>query len=280
MRVSINIQTGNYNAERVCKAYAEGISAVGDKAILRTDKDADMNGYDAAVFWGYWQNCQRIVKVCERDKKPYVYVDLGYWRRERGYFKAAMNHRHPTKYLMSKSMPHDRWQALDMNIASWKRNGGKTVVVAGMSGKGAWSWGMEGGQYEKGVIDQLRQFSTRPIVYRPKPNWHQAVPIVGSDMDRLSPIATLLHRAHCVVTHHSNVGCDAVVAGVPVLTRHAAALHMGLPDTDLKRVENPCYPEGREQWAANLAYCQWTLEEMRYGVAWRHMKPLLGATMQ
>lgn len=273
MRVSINIIKSSFNSGRVCRAMAEGVNACGDATELRSDHDFRMKGFDAAVFWGYWEPCQLVEKSCREAGIPFVYVDLAYWGREAGYFKAAVNARHPTAYVMNKSLPADRWDALGVKIASWRRNhhSGAPIILAGMSGKGAWSWGFKGGEYEQNAVREIRKYSDRPIIYRPKPNWAQAQPIPGTTYDRQSPIGKLLNGAHCVVTHHSNVGSDAVVAGVPVLTRHGAAIHMGLPD-DLTRIESPGEPDGREQWAANMAYTQWTLKEMAAGKCWSHLK--------
>jgi hypothetical protein len=275
MRVSVNIIKTTFLSGRVCGAMAEGIEACGDKVDRRSDLEHRMKGYDAAVFWGYWEPCQLIERSCREAGIPFVYVDLAYWGREQNYYKAAVNARHPTTYLMLNPMPSDRWDALGVKIQPWRRSEGsvlRPIVVAGMSGKGAWSWGFQGGQYEKWAIGELRRFSERPIIYRPKPNWAQAKPITDTAFDRTSPVGSLLNTAHCVVTHHSNVGSDAIVAGVPVFTRHGAAIHMGLPDNDLSRIEAPAYPDGREQWAANMAYTQWTLAEMSAGKCWGHLK--------
>ena len=55
--------------------------------------------------------------------------------------------------------------------------------------------------------------------------------------------------------------------GVPVFAAGpCAASTMALPD--LTRIETPIYPDGRAAWAAALAGHQWTIDEMRAGLAW------------
>lgn len=273
MKVSVNIIKNSHNAERVCRAMAEGINRVGDITELRSDHDFRMKGFDAAVFWGYWEPCQLVEKSCREAGIPFVYVDLAYWGRDAGYFKATVNARHPTAYVMNKSLSPDRWNALGIKISPWQHNHGEApIILAGMSGKGAWSWKFQGGEYEQKMVKEIRRYTGRSIIYRPKPNWAQAKPIEGTTFDRQTNINRLLGGAHCVVTHHSNVGSDAIVAGVPVFTRHGAALHMGLSDSDLSKIEAPSYPDGREQWVANMAYTQWTLKEMAAGKCWAHLK--------
>jgi hypothetical protein len=275
MRVSVNILEQNPNAAKVTRPFAEGITAAGDTVIVRSERDSDMRGFDAAVFWGYVTSCQQIEAACRQKGIPFIYVDFGYWRREKGYYKAALNARHPTAYLMQRAMPADRWESLRMTIQPWRKKNGGPIILAGMSGKGAWSWNWKDSAYETAVVNDLKDLTKRKLIYRPKPNWHQSTPIRGTIFDRLTPIDKLLNGAHCVITHHSNVGSDAIIAGVPVFTKHGAALPMGLLDTELARIEDPAYPDGREQWAANLAYCQWTLQEMASGKCWKHMRTML-----
>lgn len=273
MKVSVNVIKNNHNSSRVCRAMAEGVAACGDAIELRSDLDYRMKGFDAAIFWGYWEPCQAIEKSCRENGIPFVYVDLAYWGRDKMYYKAAVNARHPTAYVMKQDLPPDRWEALGVKIQPWQTvPADAPILLAGMSGKGAWSWKFKGGEYEQKMVDEIRRYSQRPIIYRPKPNWPQALPIKGTMFDRHTNIGRLLDGAHCVVTHHSNVGSDAIVAGVPVFTRHGAALHVGVPDSEISRIEAPVYPDGREQWAANMAYTQWTLTEMAAGKCWRHLK--------
>lgn len=279
MRVSVNVIRTNHHSSNVCRHMAEGVEAAGDKIEMRSDSDADMKGFDAAIFWGFWENCQRIVEVCRREGKPWVYVDLAYWGRDKNYFKVSVNERHPDDYLMKWDAPSDRWDALGLEIKPWRKPSTTApIILAGMSGKAAWSWKFgptvqqAGNVYERWAVAQIKNHTERQIIYRPKPNWVAATPIDGASYDKTRPVELMLKGAHCVVTHHSNVGTDAIIAGVPVFTRRGAAIHMGMSDSHLSEIEAPVYPDGREQWAANLAYCQWTLNEMAAGACWKHLK--------
>jgi hypothetical protein len=69
------------------------------------------------------------------------------------------------------------------------------------------------------------------------------------------------------VTWTSNVAVEAIVAGVPAfVSRYSAAAPMaGMLDTLEHRIETPPMPDGREGWAASLAYGQFTLAEIASG---------------
>jgi len=270
MRVSVNILKHNGNALHTCRAFARGIELSGDEAVLRTERDHRMDDFDAAVLWGYVTPCQNIVKACRDKRIPFVFMDLGYFRRtESGYFKVTVNERHPTAYLMDTKLPFDRFERLKLNIRPWQRNG-EHILLAGMSGKAAWSWKLEAESYEREAVRILKKYTKRCIIYRPKPSWPDARPIKHANMIRGTALEQALENAHCVVAHHSNVACEALLAGVPVFCKYGAASLFN--SGELSQVETPLYPDGREQWAANLAYSQWNLHEMASGECWRHLK--------
>lgn len=275
MRVSINVIQHNSFSSILCKAFANGIRAAGDEPVMRTERDMNMRGFDAALFWGFTTNCQRVKEACVGAGIPWVFMDSGYLMRE-SYYKVTVNDRHPHAYIMAKAMPDDRLQALKATIHSWVK--GKNVVVCGMSSKAAWSHDLGFEQWERATVGLLRTLTERPIIYRPKPNSPQAKDIEGAITDRSPNVAKALASAHAVVTHSSNVGCDALFAGVPVFTRFGAALPLGYTDAQLDQIEAPRYEDDatRAQWAANLAYCQWNAREMADGSAWRHVKGLIG----
>jgi len=84
-----------------------------------------------------------------------------------------------------------------------------------------------------------------------------------------APLAERLRDCWCVITGHSNVAVEALLAGIPAfVSRESAAAPMaGMIETIEHSIERPSTPEGREGWAASLAYGQFTLEEIRQGMA-------------
>lgn len=271
MRVSINILGRNGSAEKTCKAMATGIKRCGDEPVFRTDSDHNMQGFDACVLWGYVLTCQTIIKSCISSGKPYIFLDMGYWRRERGYYKVAVNDRHPTNYLMSQEVGPARFNQLEIGFRPFRKSG-KDILLAGMSHKAAWSWKLQTEGFETEAASILRRHTQRRIVYRPKPSWPDAQPIFHTVFDRKTPLDAALAQAHCVVAHHSNVGCDALLHGVPVMVKHGAA--SVLCTYDLSKIETPYYPsdEERQAWANRLAYCQWSVAEMQSGACWEYLK--------
>ena len=108
-----------------------------------------------------------------------------------------------------------------------------------------------------------------PVRFRPHP-------LAGSRSAALSaipradgPLLECLERAMWVVTFNSNSGVDAVLHGVPAVAMDQGA--MAWPVTGRVPWAQPPMPD-RTRWAAEMAWTQWTLEEIKRGDAWDHLR--------
>jgi hypothetical protein len=258
----------------ICNAMAEGIRAVGDKPTIRQDTEYREPSAPIAVFYGFIGNLPKIMADYRAAGLHAVYIDLGYWSRHKtnrwdGYHKISVNGRHPTPYFMNRRHDAARASSLGIKIRPW--SSGSHILIAGMSGRSAETEGFQPEEWECAAIDDLRRYTSRPIVYRPKPSWKEAKPIQGVGYSaRLKPIDSVLNNCHAVVTHHSNVAVDGLIGGVPAFCWHGVAASKSLQD--LSKIEAPYRPEGREDWAAAIAWTQFDPIEMRAGVPWRHFK--------
>jgi hypothetical protein len=275
---------GRHRSMHIARAMARGIKTAGDIPVLRDEKDFAGVDTDAAVFYGLEGNTPKIFREYRRVSKA-VYVDLGYWGRKTpeckwdGYHKISINDRHPTAYFQARKHAPDRAKVFGLTTSAWRVSGGrfpmdhKYIVLAGMGDKAAAAEGFDAEEWERWAIEKIRAVTKRIIIYRPKPSWKMARPIVGKSIlyhDPRQPLEPLLRQSHAVVTHHSNVAVDGLLLGIPCFVQKGVALPMA--SSDLRSIEEPVLPEEREQWLNDVAYCQWNVAEMRDGLAWRHLK--------
>ena len=274
-RVAVYEIEANKRSRAIAEAMAEGISAAGDSVHIFPSHCYRSPHAEIAVFYGFDRNLQKVMRDYRAAGKAVVYVDLGYWNRReggplQGYHKVSVNGRHPTDYFQGLRHPSDRFGRLGVSIEPW-RPGGRHIIVAGMSAKGAEAEGFEPHAWEEWTVAELRKVTDRPIIYRPKPSWMDARAIAGAAFEPgLEDLPRLLVDCHAVVTHHSNVAIDALMAGIPAFVTDGPA--SALCFSELARIEQPWRPDGREQFAADLAYAQWRVSEMRDGTVWRHLK--------
>ena len=255
-----------------CRAMMQGIKASGDRPVLLAEEQYRGPAFPVAVFYGYTPTLRRVMADYIKAGLKAVYIDLGYWSREglMGYHKISVNDRHPTAYFQKKKHRDDRMKAVNVSIAPW-RKAGKYILLAGMGDKAAAVEGRRVESWERETIEAIRKVSGRRIIYRPKPSWLSARPIPGTIFSPKSEsLDFILSDCHAVVTHHSNVAVEGLCAGVPAFCWKGVASPLALQD--LARLEDPLQPDGREQWAADIAYTQWSVTEMGSGRAWQHLK--------
>lgn len=274
--VVVYMLPGHHRSEAVCRAMAEGIRRAGDPCLLTTIARYQPLGHRVAVFYGLQAQLERVMRdFSTSPDHTAVYIDLGYWGRKAGgrfagYHKLSIDGRHPTAYFQAR--PHDdsRIRPFGLQMKPW-RAGGRHILLAGMGPKGAKAEGYAPLGWERWAVQQIRAVSDRPIIYRPKPTFPQAKVLPGARLSSAKqPLAPMLAGCWAVVTHHSNVGVDALVEGVPIYTEDGAARPFSMES--MAAIERPAMPEGREQFMAGLAYWQWSLAEMQRGECWDHIR--------
>jgi len=274
MRITVLRGIG-HRAGVICKALHSGITACGDEVqSLRSEFYSGGAENDGLAHYGLRGRTREAFIVYKKQKFA-VYVDLGYWGRKEGgsyagYHKIAVNSRHPDKYFRNRDMPSDRFDHFGLPIKPWKKDG-KHILVAGMGAKAAPIEGFKPSEWEEAAVKEIKRYTDRPIIYRPKPSWSDPIPIEGTRFShRNQSLEEVLENCWAVVSHHSNACVDALMEGVPAFCYHGVAKPMGLQELAL--IEQPLYPDDRQQWCANIAYTQWKVDEIQSGAMWRHLK--------
>ena len=245
------------NAHKVLRAFAAGwpgaevvrVGAAGWAAEKRAP----------AVFYGVDQSTRGVFRAACSNGRPWLYVDNGYFRgRWAGgpYFRITANR---AQHSGIGSSTGARFSALGLQVKPWRR-AGTHVLIALQSDAWYHRHGSGPADYRRRLEVALAVVTDRPIVWRDKP----LRPGGGR------PLEPDLDDCWCVVTHTSNVGVDALLAGIPVIALgDCAAASMG--GRDLAQLEAPPMPDGREAWARVLADNQWTLDEMAAGLPYAQL---------
>lgn len=270
---------GHARSRAVCRAMLQGILHSGDKAIIKSSLQYRKPEGRVGIFYGMSGHLARALVEYPEQGRHAVYADLGYWKRKdggrwSGYHKLVVDGRHPTRYFQDVPKKHDRLEALGFQMAPWRRDD-EAILVVGMGPKGARAEGFRVNEWEQSVVDELLRITDRPIWYRPKPNWLEATSLRGAEMHRSTDLLTdSLAGVRVVVSHHSNANVEALVEGVAGFTLEGPALALNRSALDLEMIEElrEATLDERRQWAADLAYTQFSIEEMAAGVAWRHLR--------
>jgi hypothetical protein len=191
----------------------------------------------------------------QQEGRDWYYGDHGFFARGQVY-RVTKNAYQPSGE--GRASP-DRWKALGASLStSWKRDG-RHIVVCPNGPDYMRFHGYDSHTWSADIIRRLAQITDRPALLR----WKKDAPN--------HPLSLDLVDAWMVVAFSSASAVEALAAGIPVCTLApwASTARMGI--TDIEQVEHPYYPPiaERDQFLFNLAASQWTLAEMREGLAWK-----------
>lgn len=175
--------------------------------------------------------------------------------------------------FMNEDCGPSRWNNLfAQHMQPWRRKAGYALLVGQVPGDASIRGVDIAGWYASAARTlRARGFDVvfRPHPLDPRPLRQLQCAQVSDPMKR--SLEKDLAGASRVVTWNSNTAVDAVLAGIPTIACDAGSMAWPIAGHDV--LYDPPMPErGREIWARNIAYTQWSLEEITNGDAWDHLK--------
>ncbi|KES23083.1 hypothetical protein [Pseudomonas sp. AAC] len=252
MKIAIYARDQHVAAE----ALAAGLKLHGHRAIFRSLPDYGDNcqeQFDLVMVVGLRGRGQRIFSEYTEAGVPVVVVDYGYLNRVNGVDDYVDGNWQVSlgglNMIPAFECPPDRFEALGLSIRPPVERNGPVVLCGQVVGDAAHPFDTQ----EK--LDEWIA-SVPHDEFRPHP-------LAGGEIE---PLEGLFARASKIVTWNSNIGHDALLAGVPV-EAHGPAPYANVDMKD------------REAYFARVAYGQWTVTEMEEGLASAFvLEKLLGQT--
>lgn len=225
---------------------------------------------DILVTWIPWQNTlhHNAGEFHKSQGKLWLVMENGYISNINGRRYCAMdiNGYNGNGLGVDLNSPSDRWDNFDLEIKPWKETG-ETILVIGQFGHQDIRYSMPYNWVDD-VLARLIKITDRPIVYRPKPTRPRLPTISCSNVivDNETKFIDQLNNAHAVVTWNSpSLSSKALFEGVPVFIEAPTCVAKKLDAGNLSDIETPRkFP--REQFFYNLAYSQWSKEEIEQGL--------------
>lgn len=256
--LTICVRPGGFQANHG-NALAQGAKKHGVKVKMQPMGAAIGTHHVACWGWRigqYLKTASRQVLVMERGYigDRFAWTSLG-WNGLNG--RATFNPKNdPARF-------NENFSAL---MKPWKPEGGEYVLLIGqvpgdasLAGRDLKPW------YEQAAETAAKEYHL-PVRFRPHPlaaRRGAILPVKGAPFIN-GTLDSALSKAAVVVTYNSNTAVDAVLAGVPTVTQNAGSMAREVSGHTIGDRVTP----DREEWAARLAWCQWSIEELRSGVAW------------
>ena len=259
----VAIDTSEVNLERKNLEYdpiLENFVLGSNGKISTWDKEKDTS--NSLAIRGVGGGSRKAIQECKQNGRTFYFVDTGYY----GNGKMKTVHRVTKNDVQHLGpiidRPMDRAKQFGYKFKKFKP--GSKILIVPPSLKVMELYNMPAPEdWVKTIKRELVKITDRPIEVRLKPN----------RTDRVTTMKiqdALADDVHCLITYNSIAAVEALMEGKPaiVLGPNAAGV---IAETDLQNVNDPRIPDRDEMDAfmAHLAYCQFTIPEMRSGLAWR-----------
>jgi lipopolysaccharide biosynthesis glycosyltransferase len=203
---------------------------------------------------------RKQIHTCWETKRDFYYIDTGYFGngKRKLYHRITKNHLQNIYPIINR--PRDRLMAAGYQPHKFSR--GSNILICPPSAKVMKFYDLDLDQWMEETLLELKKHTDRNIVIRLKQSRE-----VRMHTDTLED--ALSKDVHCLITFNSIAATEALLLGKPAITLGPNAAHF-LCKHSLADVENLYVPtlDEVEEWAANLAYSQFTELEMRNGYAW------------
>ena len=224
---------------------------------------------DTSHFWGFIENNELAVQTLKKHKKDWYFWDMPYYGRWNG-LKEAVNPDQDFYWRVSKNSVHykhvkdyhsdrfSKWQVEPKQYGT----GSKILICPSSETMTRWITGMDVKMWVQMITLGLRKNTDRPIEVRYKPRGKGT----SGPAAALIPFAEQARDAHCVVTSISLCALEAQLLGIPTIC-HPDSFASDISSTRLDEIENPKRVD-TQQWFNNLAYSQFTQDEIASGLAY------------
>lgn len=219
---------------------------------------------DAVVCWGWKQGKRHRV-----NGRNVLIMERAYISDRRQYISLGWNGLNGRATFPRIEDGGERWrQHFSNRLKPWRENG-DCIVLMGQVATDAAVLGHDIQRWCAKAAEELKERGL-PVLFRPHPRdvAHGKGESVPGAPTLHGTLNDALERAALVVTWNSGSGVDAALAGVPVIACDEGSMAWPVAAHGL---HEPIIKPDRSAWCAQLAWCQWSLEEVRNGTAWEHV---------
>lgn len=269
-------ENGALNSVPVFSAFEHGAQYLG-----HTTHDNDLNA-DVAVIWsvlwyGRMAKNKAVWDHFTKQGKPVIVLEVGALKRNITWKVAIGGINNEAYFGHATNNDNARSTSLGIKIQDWKDTKDyKSIIICGQhQASHQWRNMPPMSDWILNTIQEIRQHSDRRIKVRCHPRYpftlnNIATNIIKSIPKRIDIVQDFydfdseLLNAHCVVNWSSNPAIEAVLTGVPVFTGPDSLAH-AVANHSFDTIEAPIKPN-RQQWANDLAYTEWAVDEIAKGV--------------
>lgn len=268
MKISYFPNQTALDSDPIWKAFLESCKK---KNIIPVEGSYDT---DAAVIWsvlwnGRMRENQRVWKHFRGQNKPVFVLEVGALDRGK-LWKVSVNGINGSAIFGPNGMNSLRREQIGLKIKPWKQS--SDIIICVQNGLSLqWESMPSTTQWVEDMIAKLRTYTDRKIIIRSHPRWRYQSNQKFNNVNIEHPVSNnesinfknSLNSAWAVLNWSSNPGVVAALEGIPVFVG-PDSLARPVGNLNFENIENPMMSD-REQWANDLAYTEWTVDEISSG---------------
>lgn len=267
-KVVIYAAAGLDHQMKRAESFKRGVARHGINATISTHTSSP-TPCDLAVFWGMHRSKQ-IRDLQTKNGNDFLVMERGYVGDRFYWTSIGYGGLNGRADFCNKDSLGIRWEStFSQHMKEWNPVGEYILLTAQVVGDASLAH-LNGNPNYNQIVSELRKHTKRTIYFRPHPQRPVPCPS-GAVMCPHKDLNVALENAHTVVTINSNSSVDSVLAGKPCITLDIGSMAYAVTKHDFSDIENQYMPD-RIQWAYDLAYTQWSPEEIENGDAWEHLK--------
>jgi len=231
-------------------------------------KRHDKRPADLGIIWAHKET--ELFEMQRAHRADYMVMERGFIGDRHKMTSLGYNGLNGRAEFHAHDMPGDRWHKHfgDSWLKLWKTSGEYILIMGQVPGDASVQH-VNINQWASNMAKLCKLlYPNVPVRFRPHPK---------RPVNKIAEISSIsdtsleedLTNAVLVVTYSSNSGVNALLAGVPVVATDPGSMVYNMA---AHNVTEPIIRPDRTQWAYNMAYCQWTEEEIANGDAWEHLK--------
>jgi len=282
MKISVFPDYGSLNSKPVFDAFIENLRNNQENfQINKWD-----NSTDVAVIWsvlwrGRMEQNKKIWDEFKSSGKPVVVLEVGGIKRNLSW-KMGINGINRDADFANQTYDDKRWPLFKIELKPWKQTGNVIVICGQHNTSQQWQGLPKMQKWLTHQIKEIRKYTDKPILVRPHPREPVEVPTIDFKNIKVAhpkrdwstyddtDFKNVLKSTWAVVNHSSNPAMEAVFNGIPVFVSESSLCYP-VGNNGYADINTPSMPN-RSNWANQLAYTEWFVDEIREGKPWKRIR--------
>ena len=307
MKVKVFLETaGNFAERDILQKFYRGVQSCFngiDEHQVEIDIEKNYSPCDVAIMLGSWKYREKdhhIVRTSIAESSQcFVVLETPLLNRkvfeDNTYFRIGINGflNNSGKFVNDQVISKDRLQKLGIHWNGWqnKQDGNILLLLqlpgdASLRNTNIYEWATY-------AIQEIRKSSNRPIVVRTHPKHNikdtdefykfvsdcslQKISNISFSIGKDRHIDEDFSQAYCTVAFSSGSSIDSIIKGIPTIACDPGNFAYEVSSNFPNQVESIKKESGEKitKWLSELAYSQWTVDEMERGIVWNYLLPMI-----